>query len=299
MNDVILIALSIGDYVLCLEGEEEEADYISHTLCSLPSTSRISWRSCLQFMLQGQNMALHILFFQLCVAIVALPMHILVVLGLWKPIPKRFMPYLLAKMTSKYNQYMGEHKKELFSVLNDFKGPSGELKVLELGCGTGANFPFYPSGCKVTCVDPNPNFKTYLSKSLAENDHVHFQEFLVAPGENMPQVATGSMDVVICTLVLCSVENIDDILTEIHRVLRPGGAFFFLEHVTEDKSSWRYFFQSILDPTWKHLADGCQLTKETWKNLERSKFSEVKYKHVLAPIKWSPVRCHICGYALK
>ncbi|XP_056418685.1 N6-adenosine-methyltransferase TMT1A-like [Hyla sarda] len=244
-------------------------------------------------------MAPHIVFFQICVAIIALPMHILVVLGLWDPIPKKFLPYLLAKMTDSYNKYMGDHKKELFSSLSDFKGPSGELKVLDLGCGTGANFRFYPSGCKVLCVDPNPNFKTYLSKSLAENDHVHFQDFLVAPGENMPQVASGSMDVVVCTLVLCSVDNIDGILAEIHRVLRPGGAFFFLEHVTEDHSSWRYFFQLILDPTWKHLVDGCRLTKETWKNLEQSLFSEVKYKHVLAPLKWNPARCHIFGHALK
>ncbi|XP_069828333.1 thiol S-methyltransferase TMT1A-like [Dendropsophus ebraccatus] len=244
-------------------------------------------------------MALYILFFQLCVAIITLPIHILAGLGLWDPIAKRFMPYLMERITKNINKHMGEHKKELFRTLSDFKGPSGELKVLELGCGTGANFPFYPSGCKVTCVDPNPNFKTFLSKSLAENDHVHFQEFLVAPGENMPQVATGSMDVVICTLVLCSVENIDDILTEIHRVLRPGGAYYFFEHVAADPSSWNYFFQIILDPTWKHIGDGCKLTKETWKYLERAKFSDVKYKHVLAPFKWSPVRPHIYGYALK
>ncbi|XP_044143280.1 methyltransferase-like protein 7A [Bufo gargarizans] len=244
-------------------------------------------------------MALHIAFFQLCVAIIALPIHILAVLGLWSPIAKKAMPYLLERVTRTYNKYMRNYKEELFSNLNDFKGPSGELKVLELGCGTGANFQFYPSGCKVTCVDPNPNFKSFLSKSLAENENVHFQDFLVAPGENMHQVASGSMDVVICTLVLCSVENIDAILAEIHRVLRPGGAFYFLEHVTADPSSWRYFFQIILDPTWKHIGDGCKLTKQTWKYLERTKFSDVKYKHVLAPFKWSPVRDHIFGYALK
>ncbi|KAM3933018.1 thiol S-methyltransferase TMT1A [Leptodactylus fuscus] len=244
-------------------------------------------------------MALHIIFFQICVAVIALPIHILALLGLWDPIAKKALPYLLDKITKNYNKYMKDHKKELFSNLSEFKGPSGELKVLDLGCGTGANFHFYPSGCKVTCVDPNPNFKKYLSKSLAENDHVHFQEFLVAPGENMRQVASGSMDVVVCTLVLCSVENIDGILAEIHRVLRPGGAYYFLEHVTADPSSWNYFFQIILEPTWKYIGDGCKLTKETWKYLEKSKFSDVKYKHVLAPFKWSPVRPHIFGYAVK
>ncbi|XP_063808327.1 thiol S-methyltransferase TMT1A-like [Pseudophryne corroboree] len=244
-------------------------------------------------------MALHILFFQLCVCVIAFPIHILALLGLWEPMAKKWMPFLMDRITNTYNKYMREHKKQLFSNMSDFKGPSGELKVLELGCGTGANFQFYPSGCTVTCVDPNPNFKKYLSKSLAENDHVHFQDFLIAPGESMPQVASGSMDVVICTLVLCSVDNIEGILAEIRRVLKPGGAYYFLEHVTADPSSWNYFFQIILDPTWKYIGDGCKLTKETWKYLEKANFSQVKLRHITAPFKWSPIKPHIVGYAVK
>ncbi|XP_068123456.1 thiol S-methyltransferase TMT1A-like [Hyperolius riggenbachi] len=244
-------------------------------------------------------MDLHILFFQLCVALIALPIHILAFLGLWDPIAKKGLPYLLARMTKTLNKYMKEHKKDLFNHLKDFRGPSGEIQILELGCGTGANFQFYPAGCKVTCVDPNPNFKKFLSKSLAESEHIQFQEFVVAPGENMAQIKSGSMDVVICTLVLCSVRNIDEILAEAHRVLRPGGAYFFLEHVKADPSSWCYFFQRILDPTWKHIGDGCLLTKETWKNLEKSKFSDLKCRHIVAPFKWSPVKTQIIGYAMK
>ncbi|KAM9319484.1 thiol S-methyltransferase TMT1A-like [Gastrophryne carolinensis] len=244
-------------------------------------------------------MALHIIFFQICVALIALPIHILAFLGLWDPIAKKGLPYLMNKVTRNYNKRMKEHKKELFSNLSDFKGPSGELKVLELGCGTGANFQFFPPGCSVTCVDPNPNFKTYLSKSLAENEHVHFQDFVVAPGENMAQIASASMDVVICTLVLCSVKNVEEILAEIQRVLRPGGAYYFLEHVKADPKSWNYFFQSILDPTWKYIGDGCQLRRETWTYLEKAKFSEMKFRHIAAPFNWSPVKPHIIGYALK
>ncbi|XP_072262946.1 thiol S-methyltransferase TMT1A-like [Pyxicephalus adspersus] len=244
-------------------------------------------------------MAVHIVFFQICVALVALPIHVLAFLGLWDPIAKKGLPYLLQRVTKSYNKYMREHKKQLFSKLNDFKGPSGELRVLELGCGTGANFQFYPEGCKVTCVDPNPNFKKFLSTSLAENEHVQFEAFVEAPGENMAQIPSGSMDVVICTLVLCSVPNIEGILAEVHRVLRPGGAYFFIEHVKADPSSWTYFFQSILDPTWKYIGDGCQLRREIWKYLEKTKFSDVKLRHVIAPFKYSPVRPHIIGYALK
>ncbi|XP_018420042.1 PREDICTED: methyltransferase-like protein 7A [Nanorana parkeri] len=244
-------------------------------------------------------MAVHIVFFQLCVALIALPIHILALLGLWDPIAKKVLPYLLNRVTKNYNKYMKDHKKELFSNLNEFRGPSVELRVLELGCGTGANFQFYPEGCQVTCVDPNPNFKKFLSASLAESQHVQFQAFVVAPGESMTQIQSGSMDVVICTLVLCSVDNVEDILAEAHRVLRPGGAYYFIEHVKADPSSWNYFFQIILDPTWKYIGDGCKLTKETWKYLEKSKFSDVKLRHIIAPFKHSPVKPHIIGYAVK
>ncbi|MEE6471859.1 hypothetical protein FKM82_009400 [Ascaphus truei] len=244
-------------------------------------------------------MALHIVFLQLCVGILALPIHILAFLGLWHPVIKKMLPYLLEKATRFYNKRMREHKIGLFSNLGDFKGSAGELALLEIGCGTGANFQFYPRGCKVTCVDPNPNFKKYLSKSLAESDHVEFQSFLVASGDNMSQVDDASVDVAVCTLVLCSVHNVEGLLTEVLRVLRPGGAFYFLEHVAANPSSWTYFVQKILDPTWKYIGDGCRLTKETWKYLENAKFSEVKLRHIQAPYKWSPVRPHVIGFAVK
>ncbi|KAM4797077.1 thiol S-methyltransferase TMT1A-like [Rhinophrynus dorsalis] len=244
-------------------------------------------------------MALHIVFLQFCVAILALPIHILAFLGLWDRIAKKTLPYLLERVTKNYNKRMKEHKRELFGTLTDFKGQSGELTILELGCGTGANFQFYPPGCKVTCVDPNPNFKSFLCKSLSENEHVNFQRFLVASGEDMSQVEDASQDVVICTLVLCSVTNVEGVLAEVLRVLKPGGAYYFLEHVTADPTSWYYFLQKVLDPTWKHIGDGCQLTKETWKYLEKAKFSEVKLRHIQAPFRWSPVKPHIIGYAVK
>ena len=59
-----------------------------------------------------------------------------------------------------------------------------------------------------------------MIKSIAENRHLQFKRFVVAAGENMHQVANGFMDVVACTLVLCSVENQERILQEVCRVLR-------------------------------------------------------------------------------
>ncbi|XP_008702799.2 methyltransferase-like protein 7A [Ursus maritimus] len=244
-------------------------------------------------------MALTIFILRLFVYILASPMFLLNFLGLWSQICKKWFPHFMQRFTVIYNEQMASKKRELFGNLQDFVGPSGTLSLLEVGCGTGANFKFYPPGCRVTCIDPNPNFEKFLIKSVAENQHLQFERFVVAAGENMSQVADGSVDVVVCTLVLCSVKSQEQMLQEVRRVLRPGGAFYFLEHVVAKSSSWNYFWQQILHPCWYMLFDGCHLTRESWKALERARFSELKLQHFQAPLSWELVRPHVCGYAVK
>lgn len=236
---------------------------------------------------------------QLLVSILAFPIYLLHFLGVWSWICKRLFPYFLLRFTTKYNELMLSKKRELFSNLQEFAGPSGKLSLLELGCGTGANFQFYPPGTRVTCVDPNPNFEKYLIRSIAKNRHLQFERFVVAAGEDMHQIEEGSMDVVVCTLVLCSVRNQEQILQEVRRVLRPGGAFYFMEHVVAEQSSWIHFWQQVLNPIWYIVFDGCNLTRESWKSLERAGFSKLKLQHLQAPLPWELLRAHIIGYAVK
>lgn len=244
-------------------------------------------------------MAFVIFALQLVLYILLLPMYLLNFLGVWNWICKKWFPAFLSRFTVTYNRQMASKKRELFSNLQEFAGPAGKLSLLELGCGTGANFKFYPSECRVTCIDPNPNFEKYLIKSIAENRHLQFERFVVGVGENMHQVADGSMDVVVCTLVLCSVKSQEQILREVCRVLRPGGAFYFMEHVAADHSTWNYFWQQVLDPAWHLVFDGCSLTRESWKSLERAGFSKLKLQHLQAPLSWVLVRPHIYGFAVK
>ncbi|XP_004711440.1 methyltransferase-like protein 7A [Echinops telfairi] len=244
-------------------------------------------------------MELAILLLRLVVGILAFPVYLLHFLGLWSSICKQFFPHFMVRFTATYNEQMASKKQELFSNLLEFAGTSGKLSLLELGCGTGANFKFYPSGCRVTCVDPNPNFEKFLIKSIAENRHLQFERFVVASGEDMHQVADGSMDVVVCTLVLCSVKDQEQVLKEVRRVLRPGGAFYFCEHVAAKPSTWTYFWQQVLDPVWFLVFDGCNLTRESWKPLEQASFSQLQLQHVQAPLSWELVRPHIFGYSVK
>lgn len=81
--------------------------------------------------------------------------------------------------------------------------------------------------------------------------------------------------------------------------LFQGGALYFLEHVAAQQSTWNYFWQQVLEPVWYLLFDGCNLTRESWRAVERANFSKIKLQHIQAPLSWQLLRPHIYGYAVK
>lgn len=163
-----------------------------------------------------------VLLLRACLALLASPIYLLSFLGVWEPFCRKvFFPFILDKICVVHDKKSKKHKQELFRNLPDFRGPSGELRLLEIGTGGGSNFQFYPPGCKVTCTDINPNFQESLSRNMKKNQHLHYERFLVAAGEDLHQVPSGSVDAVVCTLVLCSVNSVSSTLREVLRVLRP------------------------------------------------------------------------------
>ncbi|KAJ8383031.1 hypothetical protein SKAU_G00038090 [Synaphobranchus kaupii] len=229
--------------------------------------------------------------------ILALPLKLLEFIGIYS-IYKRAFPIMMYRVAKNYNKKMHDKKKELFSNLSEFAGPDGTLRILEIGCGTGANFKYYPSGCKIICTDPNPHFQRYLQEAIDANDQLEFEKFVVSSAEDLKAISDSAVDVVVSTLVLCSVSNTTRVLEEVHRILRPGGALYFLEHVVSDPSTWTYFLQHVLQPLWYFFGDGCEVTRATWKDLEASKFSDLKLRHIEAPLMFM-IRPHIVGYAVK
>lgn len=154
------------------------------------------------------------------VNVLCAPLHIIHKLGLYK-LNKRFFPFCINRISKTYNKKLHDRKKELFSSLSQFKPSGKKLTLLEIGCGTGANFQFFPPGCKVICTDPNPFFEKYLSQAMGENGHLTYGRFVVASGEDLRSVGDESVDVVVCSLVLCSVRDVPQTLREALRVLRP------------------------------------------------------------------------------
>ena len=133
---------------------------------------------------------------------------------------------------------------------------SGE--VLEIGFGTGLNLSYYPKSIqKLTSIDPNPGMNNFVQKRL-KNSSITVDS-RVLNGENLP-MDSNSFDSVVSTWTLCSITRVDQALQEIHRVLKPGGKFFFIEHGLSDEVKVQVW-QNRLNPVQKIIGDGCHLNR--------------------------------------
>src|SRR5919109_5565155 len=94
-------------------------------------------------------------------------------------------------------------------------------RVLEIGGGTGANLPYYGEPVEdVVLVEPEAPMARRLERKLAAS--TVRARIVCAPAETLP-FEDGSFDVVVSTLVLCTVADQERALAEVHRVLKPGG----------------------------------------------------------------------------
>lgn len=147
----------------------------------------------------------------------------------------------------------------------------GSLKgdVLEIGAGTGLNLPHYPAAASLVLAEPEPAMAARLRKRADEIGRP--AEIVESPAEDLP-FDGGSFDAVVTTFVLCTVPDPAVALAEIRRVLRPGGALHFCEHVRADSrrlAAW----QDRLRRPWAAFAEGCQCNRPTLQLMTESGFA--------------------------
>ncbi|RQG90082.1 class I SAM-dependent methyltransferase [Natrarchaeobius halalkaliphilus] len=134
-------------------------------------------------------------------------------------------------------------------------------RVLEIGAGDGAMFPYAAAAgtdIEYHAIEPDPHMRTRAESAARERGFP--VDLRSARAESLPY-PDESVDVVLASLVFCTIEDPDAALAEAARVLKPGGEFRFLEHVRAD--GWRGSGQDLLNPLWKRAAGGCQLNRET------------------------------------
>jgi ubiquinone/menaquinone biosynthesis C-methylase UbiE len=115
-----------------------------------------------------------------------------------------------------------------------------------------------------------------------------------APAEALP-FPDGSFDVVVSTLVLCTVDDPGRALAEVRRVLAPGGRLVLLEHVRSGGGLARW--QDRLAPLWRHLAAGCHLNRDTRAAVERAGFTVTDFEEIHELPRWVPISSMIQAVA--
>lgn len=137
--------------------------------------------------------------------------------------------------------------------------PLARGDVFELGCGGGINHAFYDPSAITSYAGIDPHEGLLDGARAAAREKGWTADLRAARGEAIP-FADKSFDCVVCTFTLCSVDDPDQVLAELSRILRPGGQALFLEHGRAPDGGVRGW-QERIEPVWKHLAGGCHLTR--------------------------------------
>jgi ubiquinone/menaquinone biosynthesis C-methylase UbiE len=144
--------------------------------------------------------------------------------------------------------------------------------VLEVGFGTGLNLAYYPTSVqKLTTVDPNPGVHKLAEKRI-QASAIPIEHQMLS-GEKLP-MPDQTFDSVVSTFTLCSIAGVEQALAEIHRVLKPGGRFFFVEHGLSQEPEVQ-IWQNRLTPVQKIVADGCHLNRNM-RQLIEDQFATVR-----------------------
>jgi ubiquinone/menaquinone biosynthesis C-methylase UbiE len=147
---------------------------------------------------------------------------------------------------------MRAHRREL---LRHARG-----RTVELGSGTGLNLPHYPDDLdELLLTEPDAAMSARLERKLRRSGRS--ARVLGAPAERLP-FDDGSVDTVVSTLVLCTVDAPDRALREIARVLRPDGQLLFIEHVRSESPRLAAWQDRLAGP-WQRFAEGCRCNRAT------------------------------------
>jgi SAM-dependent methyltransferase len=153
---------------------------------------------------------------------------------------------------------------------------------------------YLAAGSRLIAIEPNVHAHNALGRKAARYGidleiRAEHAESTGLPG--------ASVDAVICTLVLCTVEDQAAALAEVHRILRPGGRFVFIEHVGSGPGPLRAL-QGLVRRPWRYVFDGCCLDRDTAGTIAAAGFADVQIEHDRLGGVFVPVWPQISGVAV-
>jgi SAM-dependent methyltransferase len=158
-------------------------------------------------------------------------------------------------------------------------------RVLEVGAGTGTNFEFYPSTVsEVVAIEPERRLAV-IARQAAERAAVP----ITLATDTVEEFDAGEpFDAVVCSLVLCSVGDPDNVLQQLFSTLRPGGELRYLEHVAS--TGMRAGVQRLADATvWPRLLGNCHTHRDTEQSIVDAGFEVRDARREWVLPAWLPV----------
>jgi len=165
--------------------------------------------------------------------------------------------------------------------------------VVELGSGTGASLRYLDRGTRLVAIEPN----VHMHRALRRQAHRRGIELEIRP-ESAEAIGLpdNSVDAVICTLVLCTVADPAAAVAEVHRILRPGGRFHFIEHVHANTTGLRRL-QKVVHRPWRYVFEGCELDRNTAATMAAAPFAELQVDQFRLGGLFVPIWPQISGTA--
>lgn len=153
-----------------------------------------------------------------------------------------------------------EHRAELL------EGLAG--RVIEVGCGHGPNFAFYPSAVtELVAIEPEPHLR---GKAMAAAERSAIDVTVVeGKADRLPG---AGYDAGVASLVLCSVPDQDAALRELFRVIKPGGELRYYEHVRAEAPRLARVQRTLDKTIWPFVGGGCHCSRDTAAAIERAGF---------------------------
>jgi SAM-dependent methyltransferase len=179
-----------------------------------------------------------------------------------------------------------ERKRRVFAAL--------PARVVEIGPGVGANLGYLPADGSLIAIEPNRHMHGRLQIAARRHGvHLDLRERMA----EQTGLADQSVDCVISSLVLCSVDDPDAVLAEIRRILRPAGTFRFAEHVVAGRGTLTRAAQRILRRPWAWTFEGCSCERDLEQALRAAGFASVTVEHYRVHTPFLPFNTHIAGIA--
>jgi 2-polyprenyl-3-methyl-5-hydroxy-6-metoxy-1,4-benzoquinol methylase len=181
--------------------------------------------------------------------------------------------------------WMASHEPEPLKRLRreNLAGLSG--RVLEVGAGTGTNFALYPETVsEVVAVEPERRLAVLAGQAAAAAPVP-----VTVNTQTVEQVSTSEpFDAAVCSLVLCSVDDPNQVVRHLFSLLKPGGELRYFEHIASTGARAR--LQRIADATlWPRLAGNCHTHRHTEQTIVGAGFTVTSARREWVIPPWVPV----------